>query len=87
MARRVVIAFDPDHDDPELLRTVVLLLRTVALVATPRTGEAEIATAEEKVAAALIELSKIDSVKRLVEHGFRRRAGTGTMEINRPVPT
>ena len=31
--RRVVIAFDPDRDDPELLRTVLMLLRTVAITA------------------------------------------------------
>jgi hypothetical protein len=72
--RRVVIAFDPDHDDPEFLRTAVLLLRTVAIVAASRTGEAEIATAEEKINAALDQLSKIDSIKRLAE-GIQKSAG------------
>ena len=61
--RRVVMAFDPDGDDPELLRTVVMLLRTVALAATTRTGAAEIATAEEKIAEALVQLGKIDTIK------------------------
>lgn len=61
--RRVVMAFDPDVDDPELLRTVVMLLRTVAVAATARTGGAEIATAEEKIAEALVQLGKIDSIK------------------------
>ncbi len=36
--RRIVLSFDPDHDDPELLRTIVLLVRTVALAVTARTG-------------------------------------------------
>jgi F0F1-type ATP synthase membrane subunit b/b' len=63
--RRVVLSFDPDEDDPELLRTVILLLRTVAIAATVRTGQAEIATAEEKIADALAQLDKIDAVKKL----------------------
>jgi hypothetical protein len=64
-SRRVVLAFDPDQDDPELLRTVVMLVRTVAIAAAARTGGAEIATAEEKIAEAPIQLEKIDSVKKL----------------------
>jgi hypothetical protein len=62
-SRRVVMAFDPETDDPELLRTVILLLRAVALTATSRTGAAEIATAEEKIADALGQLEKIDTIK------------------------
>jgi hypothetical protein len=61
--RRVVMAFDPETDDPELLRTVVMLLRTVAVAATARTGAAEIATAEEKIAEALVQLEKIQTIK------------------------
>lgn len=63
--RRVVLSFDPDEDDPELLRTVVMLLRTMAIAAAVRTGTAEIATAEEKIAEALVHLDTIDEVKRL----------------------
>ena len=62
-SRRVVMAFDPDTEDPELLRTVVMLLRTVAIAASARTGAAEIATAEEKIADALVQLEKIDTIK------------------------
>lgn len=62
-SRRVVLAFDPGTDDPGLLRTVVMLLRTVAITATVRTGAAEVATAEEKIADALGQLEKIDSIK------------------------
>ena len=63
--RRIVISFDPEHDDPQLLRTVVLLLRTVALAATARTGTAELATAEERIGEAIAHLEKIDAVKTL----------------------
>lgn len=62
--RRVVLAFDPKEDDPELLRTVVMLLRAVALTATARTGGAEIATAEERITEAISQLDRIDTVKR-----------------------
>jgi hypothetical protein len=64
-SRRVVMAFDPENDDPDLLRTVVMLMRTAALTASARTGATEIATAEEKVSEALTQLTKIDAVKSL----------------------
>ncbi len=60
-----MIAFNPDEDDPELLRTVVMLLRTVAITASLRTGSAEVETAEEKIAEALTQLEKIDAVKKI----------------------
>jgi hypothetical protein len=60
-----VIAFDPESDDSDLLRTVVILLRTAALTASTRTGAHEVATAEEKIGEALQQLDKIDSIKRL----------------------
>lgn len=62
--RRVVVAFNPDEDDPEVLRTVTLLLRTVAIAASIRTGEAEIDTAEEKIGEAVAQLDKIDAIKK-----------------------
>ncbi|CAM2841975.1 hypothetical protein [Skermania piniformis] len=62
-ARRFVAAFDPDHDDPELLRTLILLLRTAALAASVRTG-GQLAAAEEKIALALDEVDKLDEVKK-----------------------
>ncbi|MFT3971251.1 MAG: Fis family transcriptional regulator [Micropruina sp.] len=64
-SRRVVIAFNPDTDDPELLRTVVMLLRTVAIAASVRTGSEEVQTAEEKITEALAQLAKIDAMKKL----------------------
>jgi hypothetical protein len=63
--RRVVLAFDPDHDSPELLRTAVMLLRASAIVASTRTGASEIATAEEKIGEAIAELAEIDKIKKL----------------------
>jgi hypothetical protein len=63
-ARRIVMAFDPEHDSPELLRTVVMLLRAAALAASARTGETEIATAEEKIGEALDQLTKIEEIKK-----------------------
>lgn len=64
-SRRVVIALNPDTDDPELLRTTVMLLRTVAITASARTGAEELHTAEEKIGEAVAQLTKIDSVKKL----------------------
>jgi hypothetical protein len=72
-SRRVVMSFNPDGDDPELLRTVVMLLRTVAIAAVARTGSGEIATAEEKIADALAQLEKIDAVKKLA-NGIQKSA-------------
>ncbi|WP_102143526.1 Fis family transcriptional regulator [Mycobacterium hubeiense] len=63
--RRIVLAFDPHTDDHALLRTVVMLLRASALTASSRRGAEEIATAEEKIDAAIAELNKIDKVKKL----------------------
>lgn len=64
-ARRIVLAFDPGHDDPELTRTVVMLLRTAALAASTRKGAQQIATAEEKITEAVAQLAKIDEVKKM----------------------
>jgi hypothetical protein len=71
--RRVVLAFDPEHDQPDLLRTVAQLLRTAALAASARTGSAEVATATEHIAAATAQLSVIDGIKRTAG-GIQRSA-------------
>ncbi|MHA7650470.1 Fis family transcriptional regulator [Mycobacterium sp. ML4] len=62
--RRIVLAFDPGSDDPELVRTVVMLLRTAALAATTRRGAHQIATAEEKITQAIAQLNTLDDVKK-----------------------
>ncbi|MBN3453342.1 Fis family transcriptional regulator [Mycolicibacterium sp.] len=64
-SRRIVLAFDPQSDDPALLRTVVMLLRASALTVSSRRGAEEIATAEEKISEAIAQLDKIDKVKKL----------------------
>ncbi|MEU4803059.1 Fis family transcriptional regulator [Actinosynnema sp. NPDC023587] len=64
-AQRLLLAFDPDNDAPDLLRTVVMLLRTTAIATASRKGVHQVATAEEKIAEALNQLVKIDSVKKL----------------------
>jgi hypothetical protein len=64
-SRRILMAFDPDTDDPALLRTVVQLLRLSALSASVRQDNAEIETAQEKITEALGLLVKIDEIKRL----------------------
>src|SRR3954452_16030028 len=71
--RRVVLAFDPEHDQPDLLRTVAQLLRTAALAASARTGSAEVATATEHIAAATSQLSIIDGITRTAG-GIQRSA-------------
>lgn len=63
--RRIVLAFNPETDDPALLRTVVMLLRAGALSVSSRRGAEEIATAEEKITEAIKQLGKIDGVKKL----------------------
>ncbi|WP_236793325.1 Fis family transcriptional regulator [Amycolatopsis sp. GM8] len=64
-AQRLVLAFDPDNDNPDLLRTVIMLLRTTAIATASRKGVHHVATAEEKITEALNQLVKIDSVKKL----------------------
>ena len=61
------MAFDPETDYSDLLRTVVMLLRTTAIAASSRRGAHQIATAEEKINEALAQLAKIDSVKKLAD--------------------
>lgn len=63
-SRRIVMAFDPLVDDPNFVRTVVMLLRTAAIAANTRQGGDEIATAEEKVNEAIGLLGKIDGIQR-----------------------
>jgi hypothetical protein len=63
-ARRIILAFDPVTDPPDLLRTVVQLLRIAAVAATSRHDREEIQTADEKIREALAILAKIDEIKR-----------------------
>ena len=63
-ARRIVLAFDPTTDDPDLVRTAIILLRAAAISVTSRQGSDRIATAEEKIAEAVVQLDKLDEVKK-----------------------
>ena len=63
-SRRIVMAFDPAVDDPNLLRTIIMLLRTTAMTAAARHGADEIATAEEKVTEAIELLARIDDIQK-----------------------
>jgi hypothetical protein len=63
-ARRVVLAFDPTCDDPDLVRTVVMLLRASALTAVSRRGGDQLDTAEEKITEAITQLDKLDDIKK-----------------------
>lgn len=73
--RRIVMAFDPAVDDPELVRTVVLLLRAAAITAAvgAGSGDAEIAAANERIAAAIEHLERLDDI--------RKSAGTITKQV------
>jgi vacuolar-type H+-ATPase subunit E/Vma4 len=63
-ARRIVLAFDPASDDPELVRTILMVLRTAAVATASRHGAQQLATAEEKIAEAVVQLDKIDEIKK-----------------------
>jgi hypothetical protein len=63
-SQRLVLAFDPDYDTTDLLRTTLMLLKTTAIATVGRKGVPQTATAEEKITEALTRLMKIDKVKK-----------------------
>ena len=62
--RRVVLVFDPDTDDAYLLRCVVQLLRLAAVSAAARVERGELATADERIAAAVATLDRIGKIRK-----------------------
>lgn len=62
--RRVVLAYDPDSDSPDMLRTTVLLLRTSALAAVSRAGREDLDRAAEKIEAAREQLGNLNVIKK-----------------------
>jgi hypothetical protein len=62
--KRVVLAYNPDVDDDEMLRTIVLLMRTVAMTSSGRFGTEQVATANEGIREALALLDDLDDAKR-----------------------
>lgn len=61
---RVVLAFDPEKDDVDLLRAVVQFARHMALTTAGRFGTAEIETANEHVEKAIAALEDLDKTKK-----------------------
>lgn len=64
--RRLVIAFDPATESPDLLRTVLQLLRLAALAAASGQQAGDVRIAEEKITAALGVLARIDDITKSV---------------------
>lgn len=64
--RRIVVAFDPDAGSTDLLRTVLQLLRLAALAAASRQQDGDVRVADEKIAAALAVLVRIDEITKSV---------------------
>ncbi|APE36861.1 hypothetical protein BOX37_26310 [Nocardia mangyaensis] len=62
--RRVVLAFDPDTDEPDLLRACVLLMRAASAMVVARGGGEQLVTAAEKVQSALSKLEKLATAKK-----------------------
>ncbi len=62
--RRLVLAHDPAVDAPDLLDTVLLLLRSQAIAAAQRTAGADLQCVEEKINEALACLDKLNEVQK-----------------------
>lgn len=73
--RRIVMAFDPEVDDPQLLRCVIQLLRLAAQAAAARVDSGEIATADELIAEAMTTVDRIGKIKKSAGL-IRSNAGT-----------
>lgn len=64
--RRLLMAFDPETDSVDLLRTVLQLLRLAALTTAHDEQTGEVHIAEEKITAAIGVLDRIDKVSKSV---------------------
>lgn len=80
-SRRLVLAFDPNEDDLDLLRTVVQLMRASAIAAASRQDVEGLATAEENILSALSLLEKINTI-RSASGSIRRGADKIDKECN-----
>lgn len=82
-SNRIVMAFDPNAEDPATLHTVLALLRLQAVLAASRTGTAHLRTAEEKIAesmAVLGQLADLQSTAALTRsHADKLVSGLGTL--------
>lgn len=81
--RRVILAFDPEVDDPSLLRTVLQLLRVAALAAAAtRQDDKRASEATERIAEALATLPKIERIRQCAG-SIRKNADTIDIEGER----
>jgi len=62
--RRVILAFNPETDDADLLRTVVQLVRASAIAASSRREVEGLETAEENIQAAITLLDGINKIRK-----------------------
>ena len=74
-ARRIVMVFDPEQDDPHLLRCVVQVLRLSALAAATRVDSGELETADEALVAALGTLDRVGKIRSCADQ-VRKHAST-----------
>jgi hypothetical protein len=80
-ARRIVIAFDPATDEPDLLRTVVQLMRTSAIAASARRDVEGLETAEENIHSALELVQRINTIRK-ASGSIRKNADAIDKECN-----
>ena len=71
--RRIVLAFDPDRDDPDLLRAVLHLLRLSAQAAARQSDDGELEVVADKISAALDALARIGAIRTAAD-GIRKSA-------------
>lgn len=79
--RRIVVAFDPNVDDPDLLRAVVQLQRVAAIAASSRRDAEGLVTAEERITEAQAALEKVNII-RTASGSIRKNADTIDRECN-----
>lgn len=77
--RRLVLAFDPATDDPQLLRCALQLLRQAAEVAAARVDTGELASADEALTEAL---AKLEQLTRIKKHADNIRKGATAIETD-----
>lgn len=75
--RRLVMVFDPETDDPALLRTVVQLLR-MSVIAAGRQDSAGLVEAGEKLTAALAALGRFSEVHKFATEIVRKAESIDT---------
>ncbi|MFS0884944.1 hypothetical protein [Aeromicrobium sp. 179-A 4D2 NHS] len=62
--KRIILAFDPADGDVELLRTVLLLMRTLAMTSSGQFSTSQISTANESIREAMSILESLEDAKR-----------------------